>query len=361
MSASFEQNAAPLTAVQTERAYPSVFAGAVRDSQLAMVVTDARSPDQPIVFANDAFLALTGYAREEVLGRNCRFMQGAGTDPADVARIRDVVRHGRADTVDVLNYRKDGTPFWNALYISPVRDDGGEPIYFFGAQLDITERKRTETALLSVKDGLEAAVAARTADLEAALESKTALLHEVDHRVKNNLQLIASLMMLQIRRTPDDAAKAALKSMLARISAVSTVHRRLFQAVDVERFDVAAFLQDMVEDRFGLTAADEALDLDVQAASLPNNKAAPLALIVSELFNFVMDPEGSRPTLRLTAGQQGSELCITVEGAAALGDGDAFGREIVDLLARQLQGKAKFEELNGRRRAYLLLPLDGTE
>lgn len=336
------------------------FAAAVRDSRLAMVVTDATAADQPIVFVNGAFTELTGYSPEEVVGRNCRFMQGPETDPADIAHMRDVVAEERAELVDILNYRRDGTAFWNGIYLSPVRDAQGRTTLFFATQIDVTGRKQAEAALRHAHDGLEAAVRARTADLEAALAQKTALLHEVDHRVKNNLQLIVSLIMLQIRRTPEAPAKAALKSMLGRVSAVSTVHRRLFQNADVERFEVAAFLRDLVEDRFGLLPEDEALSLDTDAMTLPNSKAAPLALIVGELLNHALDPDEGEPLLKLSAHPDGRQFCIAVEGDAARGDGDAFGREIVELLARQIQGRAGFEERNGRRMAYLLLPLDGT-
>jgi PAS domain S-box-containing protein len=338
----------------------SAFAAAVRDSHLAMVVVDANAPDLPVIFVNRAFTALTGYAAEDVIGRNCRFMRGPGTDPADVETIRQVLREQRVEQVDILNYRKDGSAFWNALHLSPVRDAEGRTTHFFGALADVTDRKRAEAELKAVREGLEDAVETRAHELKAALEQKTALLHEVDHRVKNNLQLIASLIMLQIRRTPEAAAKQALRSMLARVSAVSTAHRRLFQNQDVERFEVGVFLRDLVDDRFGLNIDDEALELDIPDVTLPNARAASLALVVSEMLNHVLDPEADELALKMQATRDGGELRISLEGRADLGDGDPFGREIVDLLARQLQGKARLEEQNGLRRAYLLLPLDGT-
>ena len=80
-------------------------------------------------------------------------------------------------------------------------------------------------------------------ELQQALDQKTALLHEVEHRVKNNLQLISSLLLMQARRAPDPAVREALQGMLERVNAIATVHRRLFQSDDVERFDVAAFIR----------------------------------------------------------------------------------------------------------------------
>ena len=89
------------------------FVAAVRATRMPMIVTNPREADNPVVFANDAFCRLSGYAREEILGRNCRFLQGPDTDPATVARIRAAVDAERSVEVDILNYRKSGKTFWN--------------------------------------------------------------------------------------------------------------------------------------------------------------------------------------------------------------------------------------------------------
>ncbi|MBP1181739.1 PAS domain-containing protein [Methylobacterium sp. PvR107] len=116
------------------------FAAAVRATRMPMIVTDPSQHDNPIVFANNAFLKLTGYTRFEVLGRNCRFLQGPETESAAIDRIRDAVRQQVDVRVDLLNYRKDGTTFHNALYVGPVRDADGKVVYFFASQLDVSEQ-----------------------------------------------------------------------------------------------------------------------------------------------------------------------------------------------------------------------------
>ena len=109
---------------------------------------------------------------------------------------------------------------------------------------------------------------ASIADLQLALAQRTALLHEVDHRVKNNLQLIASLLLLQTRRTADPATREALRGMLERVNAVATVHRRLFQSADAQRFDVSEFVRDLVSDVVGATGRGEIrVRLDLQPVS----------------------------------------------------------------------------------------------
>jgi PAS domain S-box-containing protein len=119
------------------------FAAVVRATRMPMVVTNPRLPDNPVVFANGSFCRLTGYAREEIVGRNCRFLQGPETDEAAVARIRDAVGRGQGVELDIRNHRKDGEPFWNRLLIAPVRAADGSVAYFVASQVDVTlERER---------------------------------------------------------------------------------------------------------------------------------------------------------------------------------------------------------------------------
>lgn len=100
------------------------------------VISDPRLPDNPIIFASDSFLELTEYTREEILGRNCRFLQGPETDQATVSKIRDAIREQREITVQLINYTKSGKKFWNLFHLQPMRDQKGELQYFIGVQLD---------------------------------------------------------------------------------------------------------------------------------------------------------------------------------------------------------------------------------
>ncbi|OWM75983.1 protein TWIN LOV 1 [Punica granatum] len=102
----------------------------------SFVLADMHLPDLPIVYASDAFLKLTGYSRHEVLGRNCRFLSGMVTDPSTLLYIKESIRAERPCTVRILNYRKDGSTFWNLLHISPVRDASGKNAYFVGVQIE---------------------------------------------------------------------------------------------------------------------------------------------------------------------------------------------------------------------------------
>ena len=120
-----------------------------------VTIADARRPDRPLIYANEGFERMTGYAVAEVMGRNCRFLQGADTDPSAVSEIRSALAECRECVVEILNYRKDGTTFWNRLSITPVRDGAGEVTHFIGVQSDVTTRRLAEDGLRRSKEALE--------------------------------------------------------------------------------------------------------------------------------------------------------------------------------------------------------------
>src|SRR4051812_45206300 len=117
---------------------------AVIATDITFTITDPRQPDNPLIWVNPSFTRVTGYESAEVVGRNCRFLQGPATDPATVATIRTALEERSTVTTTLLNYRKDGTAFWNQLSISPVFDGAGQLVSFVGVQTDVTERVRVE-------------------------------------------------------------------------------------------------------------------------------------------------------------------------------------------------------------------------
>jgi two-component system, cell cycle sensor histidine kinase and response regulator CckA len=120
---------------------------AIQAVSQGIVITNPHAPDNPIVYASPSFAKLTGYDLEEVIGRNCRFLQGEETDPAATALLRAALAAGQAYTTELLNYRKDGSKFWNNLAISPVLGEDGELLQFVGVQTDVTERRELEAQL----------------------------------------------------------------------------------------------------------------------------------------------------------------------------------------------------------------------
>jgi PAS domain S-box-containing protein len=120
---------------------------AVAASSNGIVITNPKLPDDPIVYVNPAFERISGYPVDEVLGRNCRFLQGEDRDQPALEELRSALREERESRVVLRNYRKDGTQFWNELYVSPVHDEEGRLTNFVGVQNDITERRRIQEVL----------------------------------------------------------------------------------------------------------------------------------------------------------------------------------------------------------------------
>ena len=146
-----------------------------RRARSAIVLTDPQAPDNPIVACNAAFLDLTGYAEHEVIGHNCRFLQGPDTSRQDIARISKSLAARQTGQFELLNYRKDGSRFWNSLHMGPIFDDDGTLQYFFGSQFDVTqvveERLVHAQEHLQLTHALRAAGAVGTFDWDVARDS----------------------------------------------------------------------------------------------------------------------------------------------------------------------------------------------
>ena len=344
------------------------FAAAFSASLTPMVVTDPRRPDNPIVWVNDAFLALTGYARHELEGRNCSMLQGEATDAGAVRRIRDAIAASQPVEVELLNYRKDGTTFWNGMTIAPVLNGAGTVTYYFAAQADMTEKHRLETAMAQSNAELERQIGERTAALQAALEQKTALLHEVDHRVKNNLQVISSLMLLKARRTPEGETRDALQGMAERIGALSAVHRLLYSAGDATRFNIKDFADDFLGDLLaGVDGTRTTVSAEFDEVAVSAAMAAPLALLMHELATNAIRhafPENREGRLTISARREEGALHIRIEDdgiglSAGTPNPAGFGRSLVEMVVRQLRGTIAWTETDPGTLVVIAVPLDG--
>ncbi|MCW2365181.1 PAS domain S-box-containing protein [Sphingobium sp. B7D2B] len=168
----------------------NVFFAAIEMTRMPMILTDPNLPDNPIVFANKAFLDLTLYEESEIIGRNCRFLQGAETDRERIAELRDAVARHESIALEILNYRRDGTPFWNAVFIGPVYDVSGKLLYFFASQLDVTKRRETEQVLRQAQK------------MEAIGQLTAGLAHDFN----NLLQVIGGSLELASNRIDDERA-----------------------------------------------------------------------------------------------------------------------------------------------------------
>src|SRR5450755_3511742 len=173
------------------------FVVAAETTRMAMVFTDATEPDNPIIFANDSFLSLTGYNREEVLGKSFNFLMAHAADAEALARIKAEFEGSSNSGTEILYRRKDGSEFWSAVFISPVRDAGGDINQYFASLADLTKHKEDEVR-------------------------SRMLIDELNHRVKNTLSTVQSIVWQTLRTTTDP--NAIRQSIESRLFALSRSH-----------------------------------------------------------------------------------------------------------------------------------------
>jgi len=259
-----------LAAVETlERLSSEMAIGAITRAPLAMVLTNPTLPDNPIVYVNRAFQSVTGYSPEAAVGRNCRFLQGDDTEEEAIQSLRDGIATGSEVTVDLKNYRADGTPFWNRLMIAPLRDDDGELAYFLGVQLAMDRPPRAKGE----------------ARLDVALK-------EIQHRVKNHLAMIIGMIRLQARQT--EGAEGDFHTLARRIEALQLLYEELMEPGAGARRnsdDVAlgAYLARVsnaiayLDGRPGVR-----VNIDADEITVPFDTATQVGLVLSEIMTNTM-------------------------------------------------------------------------
>ena len=142
---------------------------ALDEAPVGITITDPDLPDNPMVYVNDRFVEVTGYDRDDAVGVNCRFLQGKDTDEEPVSRLREAIDAEEPESVELLNYRKDGTPFWNRVSVAPILDGDGSVSEWVGFQEDITAFKEREAALERQNERLDAFAAIVSHDLRNPL------------------------------------------------------------------------------------------------------------------------------------------------------------------------------------------------
>ncbi|MGO4566794.1 HWE histidine kinase domain-containing protein [Rhizobium sp. 2YAF20] len=173
------------------------FVVAAETTRMAMVFTDAKELANPIIFANNAFLDLTGYSREEVLGQSFNFLMARGTDPGSLARIETAFAGNAVDGSEISYRRKDGSFFWSAILISPVRNESDDIVQHFASFVDLTDHKREQAQFRMLID-------------------------ELNHRVKNTLATVQSIVWQALRNASDP--EVIRESIESRLFALSRSH-----------------------------------------------------------------------------------------------------------------------------------------
>lgn len=372
------------------------FVQAVDATSMAMIVTDPHAPDNPIIFANGAFLALTGYSLDEVIGKNYHMLYGPRTDPQTAKKV-DEALHARGDIVlESLLYRKDGRGIWVMQHVS-IQRENGEVKRHFASFFDIDRRVRAENEVRRAQGLLEQRVKRRTselsrlvadlqrenqkraaaeevlrhtlADKEHLIQQREVLIREVNHRVKNTLQLASALLTVQAGTTQDESVAKGLKAAIGRLGRLAEVHRLLYESSNVTiGVNLDAYLTELCQqlvlasDRFGRITLDVAVDEGVWSA----DEAIPIALIVNEAVTNALKhafPDNRSGTIGVALrdiGQSLYELAITddgVGGETPIRPG-SLGMQLIETFARQLQGALTIDHDGGTTVAVRFLHAD---
>lgn len=276
---------------------PSVFRSIAESASDAIVVTahdPVQAPEGPeIIFVNDAWVRMTGYSREEAIGKTPRILQGPETDTAQTARIRQAISENRPVEVELVNYRKNGEPFWSWVQIFPISDRSGDNCYWAAIKRDITRQKQN-------------------------LQEKETLIQEIHHRVKNNLAIVSGILELQTINEKDETSSVRILESLSRIKMIAGIHELLYQSDSFSRIDIKQSI--------------ESLTLGIRNTLLPNgkitfrfrigeiddlniNQAIPFALIINEVIaNSIKHayPDGARGEITLSLAQEGRQIVLEI-------------------------------------------------
>jgi PAS domain S-box-containing protein len=325
----------------------------VEQAPIAVVITDLQGR---IEYANPGFTLVTGYAPHEVIGANSSILQSGKTPQKVYADMWQTLARGEVWQGELHNRKKSGDIFVEHAVIAPVLDEQGQATHYVAVKQDITRRKQAEQMLLT------------------SLDEKMALLNEVHHRVKNNLQVITSLLRLEAGRSTEPGTRTVLKDMQGRVYAMALLHETLYRAGNFAWIDLAAYLRQMATQAIrsqGGAGGEVQLLLELAPTQVAMDQATPCGLLANELLSNALKhgfPKGRSGVITLksqpdvTAGVW--RVCVKDNGVGLPADFDerrkhSLGLELVSDLARQLGGHLEVQAPEGGGASFcVVFPLD---
>ncbi|MCW2239152.1 histidine kinase dimerization/phosphoacceptor domain -containing protein [Azospirillum canadense] len=338
------------------RSQGGIFVKAVAATRVPMIVTDATLPGNPVIFANDAFLRISGYAMDEILGQEPHFLDGPETSPAALQQFESAIAERRDETLEILQYRKDGSTLWATLFVSPWADEDGRIVHHFLSFLDVTRRRDAEDDLRQFARNLEQRVAERTQELTVAnarlsrlLTENEVLLREVDHRAKNSLAIASSLLIAQAYQQADPAVRALFLDTQERLGAMAHAHDLLSKSGDPRRIGLAPYLRGLCASLMAASGKTADIRIEVQADDsihILADHAIALGLIVNELVTNAMKhafPPNRAGRIEVAARRSQAErvtLRVRDDGMGmSTGRDGALGYGIIRSLVEKISGE----------------------
>ncbi len=332
---------------------------------LPLIVWTAR-PDGQLDYYNRSWFAYTGMTIEETRGWGWTPILHPEDRQTCVERWTEAYRTGKPYDVEVrLKRASDGIYRWHLGRALPVRDASGSIVKWFGTCTDIDDQRRAQEALRETQQELEIRVRVRTAELATSNEQKTSLLQEVHHRVKNNLQMISSLVSLQARQAQCSEARENLLDIQGRVHSIALLHECLYQASDlgsVDMHDYVSRLSVVIERSYAGPTPGAHIAVVSDPLRLPLDTAVPCGLIVNELVTNALKHAFHDATpkvgqeIQIEMRRLSSDICIVVaDNGVGFADTldpareQTMGLTLVRDLGRQLRGRVEFASSNGAR------------
>lgn len=297
----------------------------------AIIVTQASNEGPQIIFVNNAYVEMTGYSKEEVLGKTPKILQGPETDSKELEKLRDALENNRPGYAEIINYRKNGEKFWTSIKIFPVEGLNSENEYWVGIKRDITEQKR-------------------------AYQEITATLSEMHHRVKNNLAVISAMMQLHALNEKNDYVRKQLEICTSRIKAIANIHELLYKQKRLAEIDLKEGIKELVADTLITISSMLSIEThyDVPSSIYLNiSQSVPLALIINEVvtncikhaFTDTVDPE-----IKICLAEEKGQIIVKVidNGQGLPDDLDphetiSTGMQLIKALSTELEADYRYK------------------
>ena len=284
-----------ITEKRTTERELDVLKSAIDKAHAPLALTDPHKEDNPMVYVNEAFEDITGYTESDALGRNCRFLQGDDTDPETVARLREAINNEERITVELYNYRKDGTPFWNQLTVAPVYDSDGELIRYLGTQRDVTDQKE------------------RIQELQRQNERLDEFASVVSHDLRNPLNVAEGwLQLAKDERESEELSyvEGALNRMEVLIDDLLTLARQGETVTDLELIELARLVENCWAT---VETTTDSLAVEVDHETLIQADTSRLKQVFENLMRNAIEHGGSDITV--TVGELDDGFYIEDDGA----------------------------------------------
>ncbi|MFA4877072.1 MAG: MASE3 domain-containing protein [Methanoregula sp.] len=340
---------------ESERKFRDIFNNTTDAIHIHEINTDG-TPGK-FTDVNEVTCRILGYSREEILEKTPPDIATEHHDPP-IAKILEEQRTRGVARFETGYRTKDGEIIPVEINTHVVTLQGRKVM--LGVVRDMTEHKKAEALLKDFNEELQQQVKAQTEVIQASLDEKVLLLREIHHRVKNNLQIIISLVNLQMRQIDDDRLKQVMKETQNRVRAMSFVHEKLYQSEDIAHIDLANYTRFMVNQLFSFYGVDSrqvALEIDIGKIMLRINTAIPLGLIINELASNALKhafADGRTGTLSISAREENKTLSLTIksDGIPIPPDLDwrnaeSLGLRLVISLVDQLDGTIELDRSSG--------------